>query len=228
MGDKDKAPDAPEGWYPISGSETGERYWDGKSWTGETRGLAPEGDAEQEGQSTFESPQDLNHGKFKPFKPLLIAGALLLLVVILVSTITNSGAKSSNTASPSPSSSAKSSSSPSASSSSPRATSAPAAPWYPSGYSPYKTDLAVKWVDGAAVPPACGSGCTYWTLQIVSKYGCPGGIYAEVNILDSAGTNIGWTNDTLASLKTGQAGQLQFKTYVKNPKSASIAKITCR
>lgn len=36
----DDIPSAPPGWYPMPGSETGERYWDGNSWSGEARGIS--------------------------------------------------------------------------------------------------------------------------------------------------------------------------------------------
>ena len=41
MGNSD-APKAPAGWYPIEEGQQGERYWDGDSWNGKTRGVPSE------------------------------------------------------------------------------------------------------------------------------------------------------------------------------------------
>jgi len=97
-------------------------------------------------------------------------------------------------------------------------------PWYPKGYNEYSSNVAWKWADG---PSPCGySRCWYSHIKVVSLNGCPSGLYAEVNKLNSAGTVIGWSNDSVPSLRPGQKARLVFVTY--DPADASsLAEISC-
>jgi hypothetical protein len=101
--------------------------------------------------------------------------------------------------------------------------------WYPDGYKslPLNRARAVQWVSGA--PDPCGSiACSYWTMNVVSQNDCPGGVYVEVNMMDSSGTVFDWSNDTVASLAAGQVAQLQFVTYDdRDGKKAQIANVSC-
>jgi len=86
--------------------------------------------------------------------------------------------------------------------------------WYPEGYKSLSVNstFAIQWVKGAEDP--CGSiACTFSTMNIVSQSDCPGGVYVEVNFLDSSGTVIDWSNDVVAALGQGQVAQLQFSSY---------------
>ena len=55
------------------------------------------------------------------------------------------------------------------------------------------------------------SQCWYYTLDVVTLSGCPGGIYGEVSI-EKNDTVVGWTNDSLSRLDADQKGRLQFVT----------------
>jgi len=83
-------------------------------------------------------------------------------------------------------------------------------PWYPKNFTPYGSDLALKWIDNAGVD--CFSRCWYWTVEVISRDGCPSGLYGEMSI-EQNGTAITWTNDSLSRLKPGQKGRMQFITY---------------
>lgn len=98
-------------------------------------------------------------------------------------------------------------------------------PWYPKNFSPYGPDLAVKWVDASA---DCFTRCWYWTLDVISRDGCPSGIYGELSI-EKNGVAINWTNDTLALLQPGQKGRLQFITYDDRSYggTGSLAELNC-
>ena len=51
-------------------------------------------------------------------------------------------------------------------------------------------------------------------------------LYGEVTKIDSAGNNVGYTNDTLKDLKTGQKILLMFDTY-GDFDPFELAKISC-
>lgn len=100
-------------------------------------------------------------------------------------------------------------------------------PWYPEGFSPLTTDVAIDWVDGAG--NNCYS-CIYWTLDVVSKTSCSSGLYVEVNISDPSGRVVDWTNDSLPYLESYQVGRLAFESYLGGRASsytASVVDIRC-
>lgn len=104
---------------------------------------------------------------------------------------------------------------------------ADSAPWYPAGYferNDGSDQLAFKWVERGH---DCYS-CYQWDMNVISKYGCPGGIYAQINI--EQGSNVvGWTNDSLPSLSAGQTGQLRFQSYLSGYGSltANLVELNC-
>jgi len=99
-------------------------------------------------------------------------------------------------------------------------------PWYPKNFSPYGADLAVKLIDNAGID--CYSRCWYWTAEVISRDGCPSGLYGELSI-EKNGTAISWTNDSLSRLKPGQKGRLQFITYDDRAYggTGSLAELNC-
>jgi hypothetical protein len=82
-------------------------------------------------------------------------------------------------------------------------------PWYPEGYQEALPGIAVKWVDAGY---DCYR-CYQWDLDFVSQSRCDS-VYAEIDLLDSSGRVIGWTNDTLRSVRPGEVGRLTFKSTV--------------
>lgn len=83
--------------------------------------------------------------------------------------------------------------------------------WWPDGYSPIGTNVAFRWVDPTGDP--CGrSACIFWRAEVVTKTGCPSGVYAKINILEGDSV-VSWTNDTLAALSPDQVGKLTFTKY---------------
>lgn len=261
MGNQD-APQAPAGWYPIDTVQPGERYWDGKEWTGETRG-----DSENTSKITDSS------GSNKRNKILITLGVLSIPLALLFSFLMGGsqtysfipevkgltseeaisileaegfeveveliapliGEKADVVLGTSPleGESVKSGSlvtlkiSDGTGAKSDTGESDPGnSQWMPSGFSEYGQDLAFRWVTDAP-PPNCGPKCKYFTIEITSKYGCPSGVYVELNIT-SNGTVVDWTNDSLPALNSGQLGQLQFITYDQNADSGQIVTMTCR
>ena len=99
-------------------------------------------------------------------------------------------------------------------------------PWYPKGYTEYFVDdnLAWKWTD-----ERCGYSYGYcWTMRVTTKDGCYSGLYGEISILDG-GVNIGYTNDYVASLRSGGIAKLEFVRFSGNGTlSGRLNELTCR
>lgn len=98
--------------------------------------------------------------------------------------------------------------------------------WVPSGYTAWKDDksIAWKWIDNAG--NSCYS-CRYWTMEVVSKYGCTDGVYGEMNIEKNA-IVVGYTNDTINYLGPFQKGRLTFETYIEGSISGRPTELNCR
>jgi len=97
--------------------------------------------------------------------------------------------------------------------------------WVPDGYYPWPDDksIAYKWVDAGN---DCYS-CRYWTMEVVSKYGCSDGVYGEMNI-EKNGVVVGYTNATINYLSPFQAGRLSFETYIEGSITADPTELKCR
>lgn len=102
--------------------------------------------------------------------------------------------------------------------------------WWPDGYFPVGTNVAFRWTEPTGDP--CGSSaCIFWRAEVVTKTGCPSGVYAKINILQ--GDNVvAWTNDTLAALSPDQVGKLTFKKYGMGNRgwnyTAEVVDLNCR
>lgn len=81
-------------------------------------------------------------------------------------------------------------------------------PWYPDGYSELRQGIAFKWVDARMIY----SRGYQWDIDFLAQSGCES-VYAKIDILDSSGRVIGWTNDTLGTVRPGEVGRLTFTKY---------------
>ncbi|NBQ97719.1 MAG: hypothetical protein EBT26_03385 [Microbacteriaceae bacterium] len=101
---------------------------------------------------------------------------------------------------------------------------ASSAPWYPEGYkeSPDDSNMAWKWARGIS----CSYGDSCWHVKVISAVTCTD-VYAEINIMDSSGSIIDWTNDTLGYLAPGNVGTLEFRTYNDYAQTGSLTKLHC-
>jgi hypothetical protein len=84
---------------------------------------------------------------------------------------------------------------------------AASAPWYPDGYFVATEGVAWKWTTAGSCRYS-SFGC--WHMDVISQNGCPSGLYAAVNIVDSNGTVVGYTNDSLPGLGAMQKARLEF------------------
>jgi len=107
----------------------------------------------------------------------------------------------------------------------PRATVVPA--WWPSDLLGHEGDLtAWRWLKKSEFD------CTYsdvscWGMKVITRDGCPSSLYVELSILDSSGTAIGYTNDTVGSVAARQEAKLVFDTFEEDAEKARLAEISC-
>ena len=98
-------------------------------------------------------------------------------------------------------------------------------PWYPDGFSEYEKGIAFRWLKSSEYNCSYGDHC--WGMLIVAKNGCPSSLYAEITILDSNNSNIGFTNDTTSRLAPGQQARLVFEDFTPGADAAQLSKISC-
>jgi hypothetical protein len=97
------------------------------------------------------------------------------------------------------------------------------APWYPVGYNEWTGDnnIAWRWTDRS-----CSYYVDYcWHVQVITNTGCPDGVYAEINIKDSAGNVIDYTNDSVPSLPAGSTAVLELST--SRSATGSLVTLNC-
>ena len=97
-------------------------------------------------------------------------------------------------------------------------------PWYPEGYSEWSEDpsLAWKWDKGGY----CNLGDSCWHAKVISLAGCSS-LYAEINIMDSSGNVIDYTNDLAGSLSANSTAILEFSTYNDYASTGRLTKLDC-
>ena len=97
--------------------------------------------------------------------------------------------------------------------------------WAPAGYSQWDDYLAYKWVTEDHTSDC--SDCSYWFIEVVSHYGCPGGVYAEINMLDGDSV-VDWSNDTVPSLGSSNSALLEFVHYpYESQLQGQLTDLTC-
>ena len=92
------------------------------------------------------------------------------------------------------------------------------------GYAlPVMDGIAYKW----AKNPDCGYlPCFGMTIRADTAE-CPNGLYAEINLFDKGGTIVGYANDLVGSLRTGQKAKLVFDVSEDGVDSARLNKFSC-
>ena len=90
------------------------------------------------------------------------------------------------------------------------------------GYNEYTDGLAYDWDN--SVCDNSYSAC--WGMRVVTRDGCTS-LYVELQIQDSAGNAVDWTNDTATALGPGQVALLDFPNLTEQGGTAKIAEMTC-
>jgi len=95
--------------------------------------------------------------------------------------------------------------------------------WQPKGYELWEDGLAWRWANGD-----CGYGDYCWGMLVRSQYGCPDGLYAEINIEDN-GVVIDYSNDSVGSLPAATAAKLEFRHFGDSGTlSGVLTELNCR
>jgi hypothetical protein len=97
--------------------------------------------------------------------------------------------------------------------------------WVPAGFTAWSSDsnIAWKWAD----KNNCDNyGCI--SADFISRDGCPNGLYAALNWLDSNDAVVSYDNATLPSLLPLQTAKLRFDDVQELGKSGQMAEINCR
>lgn len=99
--------------------------------------------------------------------------------------------------------------------------------WAPSGYSQWDDSIAYKFTTKSGKWPC--QDCNFWKVTVVANQGCPGGVYGELNMLDSRGTVQDWTNDSIPYLGPGEKAVLKFThyNYDSSLKTGELTNLTC-
>ena len=101
--------------------------------------------------------------------------------------------------------------------------------WIPSGYSGYPGDDNVAWRWATQSETNCSySSGSCWAAMVITRDGCPSGIYAEISILDKSEVQIDYTNDTTTRVLPNAKVKLTFNTFNEEARMAQIGEISCR
>ena len=97
--------------------------------------------------------------------------------------------------------------------------------WVPSGFTAWSTDSNIAW-KWAEKDNCDNYACL--TAEFISRDGCPSGLYAALNWLDSNDAVVSYDNATLPSLLPMQTAKLRFDDIQELSESGQIAEINCR
>lgn len=101
---------------------------------------------------------------------------------------------------------------------------AKAKPWYPREYNGWLEDDNVAWRWSSGTCDNSYWAC--WGMQVISKNGCDS-LYVELQIQDSAGNAVDWTNDTVSYLAAGQTALLDFSNTNESGGTAQLVEMNC-
>lgn len=87
------------------------------------------------------------------------------------------------------------------------------APWYPEGFAEYSTNVAYRWSTNEGGWPC--NNCSFWKMTVITKNGCPYGLYGEINIL-RGGSVVDWTNDLIGYLGPQETVVMNYMRYPYN------------
>lgn len=100
--------------------------------------------------------------------------------------------------------------------------------WIPTDFSGYPSDDNVAWRWATSNETKCSySSGVCWAAMVITRDGCPSGIYAEIAILDKSGVQIDYTNDTTTRVLPKTKVKLTFDTFNDQAEKAQIAEIRC-
>ena len=107
-------------------------------------------------------------------------------------------------------------------------TPAPAPPsWIPAGFTKWPgQDVAFRWSD-SGFRPGCREDTLCMPVEVIAQTGCDS-LYVAASMLDAAGRNIGFTNDTTSGVGPGETAVLAMNASEGATQSMRITEINCR
>jgi hypothetical protein len=100
--------------------------------------------------------------------------------------------------------------------------------WIPSDFSGFQSDNNIAWRWATSKETNCTySSGSCWAAMVITRDGCPSGIYAEIAILDKSGVQIDFTNDSTTRVLPKTKVKLTFDTFNEQAEKAQISEIRC-
>jgi len=98
--------------------------------------------------------------------------------------------------------------------------------WFPADFSEFEENIAWRWGTSKE------TNCTYstgscWSVVIISRYGCPRSMYAELAIYDVGDIQIDYTNDSTTNVLAMDKVKLTFDTFNEEASTARLAELNC-
>lgn len=107
---------------------------------------------------------------------------------------------------------------------------APAPPepsWVPAGFTEWPgQDVAFRW-GKSEYRPGCREDTLCLPVEVIARAGCDS-LYVAASMLDAAGRNIGFTNDTTSGVGAGETAVLAMNASEGATQSMRITEINCR
>ena len=160
-------------------------------------------------------------------KKIFIGLAGFFIFIVIVGAVAGKSSSNSSSSSSSTVSTTSTSDGSSASGSTDDTSNVPASNWYPAGFYPWSDDptVAFRWAPAGYSCAEYEDSC--YKAIFISENGCPTQFYAAINLLDSDGNVINYSNADLPSLLPMQKATLDFDDIDGTSKSAQMATITC-
>jgi hypothetical protein len=64
-------------------------------------------------------------------------------------------------------------------------------------------------------------------MEIVTRDGCPSNLYIELTTLTDAGVVVGYTNDSVSGLRSGETAKMTFENTDENASKARLSNVSC-
>jgi hypothetical protein len=100
-------------------------------------------------------------------------------------------------------------------------------PWYPKGFGEWESNSNVAWRWANKGEFRCSYGERCQAIYVTSKSGCLNGLYAKINILDSADVVVDYSNDLISGIRPGETAKLQFEFFTSGAGSTRLVELNC-
>ena len=92
------------------------------------------------------------------------------------------------------------------------------------GFEKWNDKLAFRWLSN---PSSRCTAKSCKSIEVISRFGCPSNLYAQVSLIDNENRNVGYTNDSTSGIRPNQKALLEFRTYQTNFSNWQLTSISC-